>query len=101
MGSKNYSIITTEGKYTVVLAPGLTTTARKNPCSICSKGRKDKEACASRCVLNSARIRFMAEVGFGIPAIDTTAANKYRIADAASASEHRTRKYAGNRGLAI
>lgn len=74
---KNYSIepATSPLKgFRVVTAPGLTTAhQRKNPCSVCSQGHKDKSRCSEDCRLYAARQAYLDELGVGlVSGVDST-----------------------------
>ena len=53
--------------FKTVAANGITTKAnRTNPCSVCSKGSKDKGTCSEHCRLFAARQAYLQEIGIGL-----------------------------------
>ena len=64
--TKPYTIDKTpERGYRVVLAPGLTTSAPKNPCLTCQQHRsgQSKEDCSENCLLQHAREAYLDHIG--------------------------------------
>lgn len=78
--TQTHTITHTPSKgYKVVMAPGLTSSAQRNPCLSCDVFGRNMDACSENCKHPDARASYLENIGMGgvVCGVDTEASGAY------------------------